>query len=76
MKILKVGLCLLDEENNIMCHKPLTSNWSINQDADIDTKIPKLHLIDEICDVLTESIKLEIKSDLVKQMLMEVCILG
>lgn len=76
MKTLKVGLCLLDDKDNVMTHKPLKSNWTINPEADIDKKIPKLHIIDEICNVLTESVKLEINPEIIKEMLMEVSVLG
>lgn len=70
MNQIKVGVCFLDVENNIIVKKRLESKWFYgiehelkeNYDVLMDNSYPK---------VLTESLKQELTPDIIKEMLDE-----
>ncbi len=68
MKTLKIGLCFLDEEDNIIVKKVLEANWSMDW-KEMLKKANKIHMIDEVSHVLAEISKSQITEELVKSML-------
>ena len=74
MNTIKVGLCFLDCENKPVLVKALKSNWTVNVEHDIriTEKSHRNKIVDEIAEILTESIKMEIKSSVIKEMLEEI----
>jgi len=71
MKTLKVGVCFLDEDGKVVSKSVVGTNWSVDIEQDLKEKVDILFL-DEIAEVLTENIKLQLTSDVIKQMLREV----
>ena len=72
MKTLKVGICFLDDENNIITKRTIGTNWSVDAEEDLKRKIPNIHMIDEIATILTENLKLQLTNEVMKDMLIEV----
>jgi hypothetical protein len=68
MKTLKIGLCFLDEEDNIIVKKVLEANWSMDW-KEMLKKENKIHMIDEVSHVLAEMSKVQITEELIKSML-------
>ena len=71
MKKIKMGICFLDEEDNIISKKVLEATWSIDLEYQLKEKFD-IKVEDEIASVLTEGIKLSLTSDVVKEMLLEI----
>ena len=71
MKQLKLGICFLDEEDKVISKRVLGTNWSINTEQDLKEKFD-IRVEDEIATVLTENLKLQLTTDVVKEMLGEV----
>lgn len=71
MKNIKLGLCFLDENDEIIVRRTVKANWTI--DAEQDLKMfHNIHIRDEIAAIFTEHLKLELDSnDIVKEMLDE-----
>ena len=74
MNTLKVGLCFLDFENKPVVIKPLDSNWTVdlNHNIRITEKSYRNKVVDEIAEILTESVKMEITTSILKEMLEEI----
>jgi Major capsid protein Gp23 len=70
MKHIKVALCFLDEKDNILCQRQLSTEWSINLEYDIK-KCVKVNIKEEIAEVIVEAIKTGISSDVIKEMIDE-----
>ena len=68
MGMLKVGLCLLDEKDNVVSYRPVKKNWTVNITRDLNN----IYATDEISKLLTESFKLELEPKTIKEMLVEV----
>ena len=71
MKTLKLGVCFLDEEDNIITKRVIGTNWSVNIEQDLREKF-HTHVDDEIAEILTGNLKLQLTSEIVKEMLKEV----
>ncbi len=71
MKTLKLGVCFLDEEDNIMSKRVIGESWSVNVDQDLRER-SHTHIDGEIAAILTENLKLQLTSETVKEMLKEV----
>jgi len=71
VKILKLGVCFLDEEDNIITKRVIGTNWSVNIEKDLREKFDT-HVDDEIAEILTGNLKLQLTSEIVKEMLKEV----
>ena len=71
MRLLKVGVCFLDEKDNVISHRPLKSNWTVDIQRELKANY-NIHVIDEIANILTSSFKLELKSETIKEMLVEI----
>jgi len=57
MKNLKLGLCFLDENDEVIVKRTVKANWTI--DAEHDLKMfHNIHIRDEIAAILTEHLKL------------------
>jgi predicted RNA methylase len=68
MKILKVAICFLSEDDTIVARKVLESKWSV--DAEIFTnKKFNISIEDEIAEVITENIKLSLTPRVIREML-------
>lgn len=71
MKTLKVGICFLNEEDVVVSKRVVGTNWEVNVEQDLKRK-PNIHFLDEISEILTENLKLQLESGLVKDMLSEI----
>ena len=71
MKTLKLGVCFLDEEDNIISKRIIGANWSVNVEQDLKHKFNG-HVEDEIAAILTENLKIQLNPEVVKEMLLEV----
>lgn len=67
MKKIKIGLCFLDEEGNIVANRLLNSNWSVN----IEQDLKEFKIRDEIAEIITETLKLELTKKVIREMLDE-----
>ena len=70
MKTLKVGICFLDDENNVIVKRAVGTNWSILEEQDFEGDMNS-HMMDEIATILTENIKLQLTNEAIKDMLIE-----
>lgn len=70
MREVKMGICFLDKEDNILTKRTLESNWTVDVEQDLKEKFD-IYVLDEIATILTEAAKLELKQDVVKEMLYE-----
>jgi len=70
MKEIKVALCFLDEENNIVVKKLLNSPWSIDLENDLGRNHHDL-VRNEIVRVLLEGIQMGLTVEVIKEMLEE-----
>jgi len=71
MKSLKLGVCFLDEEENIISKRVIGADWSVNIEQDLKNKFD-FRVEDEIAAILTENLKLQLTPEVVKEMLKEV----
>jgi len=73
MKTLKLGVCFLDEENNVITKRVIGTNWHITGDElKVINERPKDCMKDEVASVLTETLKLQLTTDVIKEMLGEI----
>ena len=71
MKNLKLGLCFLDENDEVIVKRAIKANWTINTEQDLKM-FHNINIIDEVAAILTEHLKLELDSnDIVKEMIDE-----
>jgi hypothetical protein len=70
MKKFKIGLCFLDDEENVIIKKLLHSHWSVDVEKDL-TDPPKPLVRDEIARVLLAGIKLGLTAEIIREMLDE-----
>ena len=70
MKSLKVGIYFEDENGNIVQKRILGSKWSIADEQTFMNHHEK-YFSDEVADILTENIKLELKPEVIKEMMKE-----
>jgi len=71
MKTLKMGVCFLDEDDNLISKRLVNANWSVNLEQDLKGMF-NVDVLDEIAAILTENVKLTLTQDTVKDMLNEV----
>lgn len=71
MKNLKLGLCFLDENDEVIVKRAIKANWTINTEQDLKM-FHNINIIDEVAAILTEHLKLELNSNnIVKEMIDE-----
>jgi len=70
MKKFKIGLCFLDEEDNVVVKGILKSNWTVEPAEDLK-HFPQPLIINEIANILTEAVKLGLNTEIIKKMLDE-----
>jgi len=70
MKTLKLGICFLDMEDNIIAKKVVEANWSINLETDVN-KFFDIDIQKEVATILAEHLKLETTPDVIREMLLE-----
>ena len=71
MKTLKVGVCFLDDEDNVITKRVVGTNWTVNVEQDLKKNF-NIHMMDEIASILTENIKLQLTDEVIREMLTEV----
>ena len=71
MRTLKLGVCFLDEEDKVISKKVIGTNWSVDIEQDFRVK-PNVHMINEIAEIMTENIKVQLEPDTIKQMLSDI----
>lgn len=59
---------MLDEEDNLLTFKALKSNWTLDIERDLKVKLHN-NVMDEIAAILTESVKLEVTEEVVREMI-------
>ena len=70
MKSMKLGLCFLDENDEVLVKRTIGSSWSV--DVEYDSKrLFDIIIKDEIVSVLLENLKMGLNSDVIKSMLYE-----
>ena len=70
MKKIKIGLCFLDDEDNVVVKGLLKSNWTVDLREDLKES-NNLLVRDEIARVLMDGVKLELNIEVIKEMLNE-----
>ena len=71
MKILKLGVCFLDEDDNLISKRMVNANWTVDLEQDLKGLFD-VYFLDEIAAILTEHLKLTLTEDTVKDMLNEI----
>ena len=71
MKTLKVGVCFLDDEDNVITKRVVGTNWTVNVEQDLKKNF-NVHMMDEIASILTENIKLQLTDEVIREMITEV----
>jgi len=71
MKNLKLGICFLDEEDNIINKRTVGSNWEVYIEEDLKRNY-NIHIEDEISEIVCENLKLQLTPDTIKEMLKEI----
>ena len=71
MKTLKVGICFLDDEDNVITKRVVGTNWTVNVEQDLKKNF-NIHMMDEIASILTENIKLQLTDEVIREMITEV----
>lgn len=69
MKTLKLGICFIDEEDNIISKRVIGTNWEVNIE---EARSPSTHVKTEISTILSEDLKLKVDADMIEEMLNEV----
>jgi len=70
MKTLKVGIYFEDENDNIVSKRLISSKWSADAEKDL-MKHHEKYFVDEVAYILTENFKLELKPEVIKEMMKE-----
>lgn len=70
MKNVKMGICFLDEDDNIISKRVIGTNWEVDTEKDLEKF--GLYVNDEIASILTANMKLQLNEDTVKEMLLEI----
>jgi len=70
VKSMKLGLCFLNENDEVLVKRTIGSSWSV--DVEYDSKrLFDIIIKDEIVSVLLENLKMGLNSDVIKSMLYE-----
>lgn len=73
MDKINLGICLLDDDGNVLAKKVVSANWSVDiNDAKEMFKQFKVSMADEVSDVLVESLKMKISSNDIKELLSDI----
>ena len=70
MKTLTVGVCFLDDENNVIVKRTIGTNWTLDMEEDFKKEFNG-YLMDEVATILTENVKLQLTEEVMKDMLAE-----
>ena len=71
MTTLSLGICFLDEEEKVISKRVVGTDWTINTEQDLKRK-PNVHMLDEISNILTDNLKLQLTTDTIKEMIEEI----
>ena len=67
MSEFKLGICFLDEEENIITKRVVGTNWSV-----IEQDLTEKYMREEVAKILVENLKLQLNSEVVENMLEEI----
>jgi hypothetical protein len=70
MRKIKLALCFLDEEDKVIVKRPVEATWSVDVEKDLKEH-HNIFVEDEIANIMTEWIKMNLKTDIVKEMITE-----
>jgi hypothetical protein len=70
MKEVTMGICMFDENDEVVARKNIGTNWSIDVVQDMQHFF-NVSMINEIARILTENIKLQLTQEVVKEMVIE-----
>lgn len=71
MKNLKLGLCFLDENGEVIVKRTVKANWTINTEQDLKM-FHNVNIRDEVAAIFTEHLRFELDSnDIIKEMIDE-----
>jgi hypothetical protein len=71
MRELVLSICFEDKDGNIICKRQIESKWEIVDEATLK-KYHNVNIMDEIAEVITDQLKLQLTSDIIKEMIKEV----
>lgn len=71
IKELKLGICFLDDDDNVISKRVVGTNWTLNMDEEDSMKDYKMHFFDEIARVLCDNLKLQLTEETVLDMIKE-----
>ncbi|MFW9871648.1 MAG: hypothetical protein ACFFG0_01010 [Candidatus Thorarchaeota archaeon] len=71
MKEIKLGVCFLDERNDIVSKRVVGTKWSVIPEQDLKEKFNK-YMKEEVAKILTENLNLQLSSDIIRSMLIEI----
>lgn len=71
MRELKLGICFIDDDGEVMSKRVIGTSWTVDLEKDINENF-NIHVVDEIAAILTENLKLQLTTEVVKEMLEEV----
>lgn len=70
MKQFKLGICFLDENDNVVSKRVVGTKWSVHE-QDLTGEFDK-HMKEEISIILLENLKLQLGKDIIESMLEEI----
>ena len=73
MNQIKVGVCFLDLNDKPVVIKPLKSNWSVDVEnkKELTKSVYRRKVQCEVAEILTDHIKMEITTNVIREMLEE-----
>ena len=72
MKTLKVGICFLDEKDNVVSKRVIDAAWTVDIENELSHKF-NVCVIDEIANILLEQLKMNLNNtNMISEMLQEV----
>ena len=71
MRTLKAGICFLDEEDNVISKRVIGTNWTIDIEQHLKDNF-NVHILDEVAEIITENLKLQLNASEVRKMITEV----
>jgi hypothetical protein len=71
MKILKLAICFLNDDDSIASKRVLESKWSVSEEKFAKEKLNIL-IEDEIAEVIFDNIKYHLTPDIIKEMIQEI----
>jgi len=70
MRNLTMGIYFADEEGNVQVKRKVSTNWNVNTEEDL-VKEHSIYFKDEVSNILSEHLKLQITPQVIKEMVEE-----